>query len=140
MQPASVGYGGVRAPNADTYEFASGARRFEIGAANPAPHVALREAADVIDEVGIDRITGRIRGLAGQFARAVPEDGLLSPRDPESGLVTVDAADPEETVERLRDVGVVVRALPEPAAIRASIHAVTTSADIERLVTALDWG
>jgi cysteine desulfurase/selenocysteine lyase len=141
LAPRTVGYRSVETPTADPYEFAAGARRFEVGSANPAPHVALREAIEVIDEVGVKRIQQRIQRLAAQFVDSVPSDALRSPETPESGLLTVDVEDPEATVDRLADDGIVVRALPSSNAVRASIHAVNTSADIDRLVEALapEW-
>jgi len=39
--------------------------------------------------------------------------------------------------ERLADEGIVVRSLPEPSAVRASIHAVNTESEVDRLATAL---
>jgi len=55
--------------------------------------------------------------------------------------VTVDVDDPEATVERLADEGIVIRSLPHPDGIRASVHAVSTEAEIDRLVDALaaEW-
>ena len=138
LLPTTVGYRSVETPTADPYEFAAGARRFEVGSANPAPHVALAEAIEAIDEVGVDRIAERIRELAGQLADGVPDDRLLSPREPESGLVTVDVDDPEATVDRLASAGIVVRALPTPDAVRASVHAVNTEAEVETLLDALE--
>ncbi|MDL0127646.1 aminotransferase class V-fold PLP-dependent enzyme [Halobacterium salinarum] len=138
LTPNTVGYRSVETPTADPYEFAVGARRFEVGSSNPAPHVALAEAIDAIDEVGIDRIAARIQELAGQLAVGVPHDRLLSPMDPESGLVTIDVADPEATVDRLASEGIVVRALPTPDAVRASVHAVNTHTEVERLLDALE--
>jgi selenocysteine lyase/cysteine desulfurase len=138
LQPTTVGYRSVETPTADPYEFATGARRFEVGSANPAPHVALAEAVDAIDEVGVERIADRIRSLAGQLTTGIPEDRLLSPPDPESGLVTIDVDEPEVTVERLASEGIVVRALPTPDAIRTSVHAVNTQAEIEQLLDALE--
>ncbi|WP_394328406.1 aminotransferase class V-fold PLP-dependent enzyme [Natrinema salaciae] len=138
LEPRTVGYRSVETPTADPYEFAAGARRFEVGSANPAPHVALREAIDVIDEVGIDRIEARARRLAERLADSVPDDRLRSPSAPESGLVTIDTDDPAATVERLAADGIVVRALPEPNAVRASVHAVNTATDIDRLLEGLE--
>lgn len=141
LAPRTVGYRSVETPTADTYEFAAGARRFEVGSANPAAHVALREALEVIDEVGPGRIRDRIQRLVTRFTDSVPNDALCSPETPESGLVTVDVENPAATVERLADDGIVVRALPKPNAIRASIHAVNTAAEIDRLLEALapEW-
>jgi selenocysteine lyase/cysteine desulfurase len=52
--------------------------------------------------------------------------------------VTIDVDDPEATVERLAADGIVVRALPEPEAIRASVHAVNTRQEVNRLLAALN--
>jgi selenocysteine lyase/cysteine desulfurase len=141
LAPRTVGYRSVETPTADPYEFAAGARRFEVGSANPGPHVALRTAVDAVDEIGPDRIEDRIRRLAGRFAEGVPDDRLLGPATPESGLVSVDVADPAAAVERLAAADVVVRALPWPEAVRASIHAVNTETDVDRLLDALaaEW-
>ncbi|MCU4744557.1 aminotransferase class V-fold PLP-dependent enzyme [Natronoglomus mannanivorans] len=141
FEPRTVGYRSVETPTADPFEFAAGARRFEVGSANPAPHVALREAIDVITEIGMERIEDRVRRLAGRLTDEVPDDRLLSPSTPESGLVTIDVADPAATVERLSADGIVVRALPFPNAIRASVHAVNTEDDVDRLLDGLrrEW-
>ncbi|WP_135306100.1 aminotransferase class V-fold PLP-dependent enzyme [Haloarcula amylovorans] len=138
LEPRTVGYRSVETPTADPYEFAAGARRFEVGSANPAPHVALAEAIDAIDEVGVDRIAEQIHQLAGRLADGVPDERLHSPMTPESGLVTIDVDDPKATVDRLASEGIVVRALPAPNAIRASIHAVNTRTEIDRLLDALE--
>lgn len=138
FEPRTVGYRGVETSTADPYAFAAGARRFEVGSANPAPHVALREAIDVLDDVGLERIEARIHRLAGRLAGGVPDDRVLSPSTPESGLVTVDVDDPAATVDRLAADGIVVRALPGPAAIRASVHAVTTGAEVDRLLDVIE--
>ncbi len=138
LAPRTVGYRSVEAPDADPFEYAAGARRFEVGSASPAPHVALREAVDAIDEVGVGEIRDRIRELVERLIESVPDDRLLSPATPESGLVSIDVDDPEGTVERLSDDGVVIRSLSEPEAVRASIHAVNTARDVDRLAEALE--
>ena len=141
LEPRTVGYRSVETPTAAEPEFATGARRFEIGSANPAPHVALRESIRTISDIGLDRIENRVQALAGRLASGVPDERLLSPSAPESGLVTIDVDSPSETVERLRADGFVVRALPSPDAIRVSVHAVNTAAEIDALLDALavDW-
>jgi cysteine desulfurase/selenocysteine lyase len=138
LAPRTVGYRSVETPTADPYTYAAGARRFEVGSANPAPHVALREAIETIEAVGVERIQQRSHRLASRLAENVPADRLLSPRTPESGLVTIDVDDPSETVERLGSEDIVVRALPHPEAIRASIHAVSTAGDVDCLLDALE--
>ena len=137
LQPRTVGYRSVETPTADPFQFEPGARRFEVGSANPAPHVALGEAIETIEDVGVERIEERVQRLASRLADAVPAERLLSPATPESGLVTVDVEDPAATVERLATEGIVVRSLPDPAAVRASIHAVNTETEVDRVATAL---
>jgi len=138
LEPRTVGYRSVETPISDPYEFATGARRFEVGSSNPAPHVALAEAVDTIDSVGVDRIAARVRQLAGRLTDGVPDERLHSPSVPESGLVTIDVDDPDATVERLVSEGIVVRALPKPDAVRASVHAVNTPAEVDRVLDALN--
>ncbi|KAB1191207.1 MULTISPECIES: aminotransferase class V-fold PLP-dependent enzyme [Haloferax] len=138
LQPRAVGYRGVKEPTSETTEFEPGAKRFEIGTTNPAPHVALREALEISDDVGIDRTERRIADLATQFVERVPPEKLVSPAEPESGLVSFRVDDPERTVERLAADGIVVRTIPEPTAVRASFHAFNDSSDVEALLSGLE--
>lgn len=138
LVPGPIGYRGVVEPTASEYELAAGAKRFEVGTINPAPHAALREAIAIAEEIGVETTERRIRRLAGRLADGVPEDRLLSPAEPESGLVTIDVEDPERTVDRLREDGIVVRPLPAPDAVRASVHAVSTEAEVDDLLAALE--
>jgi len=141
LHPHTVGYRSVETPTADPFEYAPGARRFEVGSANPAPHVALAKAIDTVDDVGVERIEARIGRLTDRLVEQLPAERLLSPATPESGLVTVDVAEPGPTVERLSAAGITVRALPEPAAVRASVHAVNTESEVDRLADELtaEW-
>ncbi|WP_092704120.1 aminotransferase class V-fold PLP-dependent enzyme [Halovenus aranensis] len=138
LAPRAVGYRSVEEPTGDEFAFAAGARRFEVGTTSVAPYAGLAEAIEIIESVGVDRIHERSQRLAGRLADAVPADRLLSPAAPDSGLVTVDVEDPEATADRLAEDGLIVRPLPEPASIRASIHAVNTEEDIDRLTAALE--
>lgn len=138
LQPHAVGYRGVTEPTSDELEFEDGAKRFEIGTTNPAPHVALREAMELSEEVGFDRISDQISTLTTAFVESVPEENLVSPAGPESGLVSFTVDDPESTVERLKADGIVVRTLPEPDAVRASFHAFNDETDVEALLSGLD--
>jgi len=125
LAPRAVGYRSVEDPNADEIVFKEGAKRFEVGSTTPAAHVGLIEALDAIDDaVGIATIEDRIASLTDRLKDGVPDDRLLSPREYESGLVTIDVDDPEATVDRLADEGIVVRSLPHPDGVRASVHAV----------------
>jgi len=137
LEPRTVGYRSVENPTGDQFAFKPGARRFEIGTANPAPHVALCEAIETVSAVGLERIERRVRRLAGRLADGVPDDRLHSPPQPESGLVTIDVDAPAETVDRLERAGFVIRELPYPEAIRVSVHAVNTDTEIDALLEAL---
>ncbi|AGB30564.1 class V aminotransferase [Natrinema pellirubrum DSM 15624] len=137
LSPAAIGYRSVEEENADDYRYAPGARRFEVGTASPAPYAGLTEAIDLLEAIGIDAIQRRIETLTDRLKDGVPDDRLVSPREYESGLVTIDADDPAATVDRLADRGIVVRPLPTPDAIRASIHAFNSEADVDALLEAL---
>ncbi|MFC3959285.1 aminotransferase class V-fold PLP-dependent enzyme [Halovivax cerinus] len=138
LVPGPIGYRGVVEATAERYELEPGAPRFEIGTINPAPHVALRTAIETAEAIGVEQIESEIRRLASRLADGVPDDRLLSPAEPESGLVTIAVDDPEAVTERIRDEGLVVRPLPEPDAIRASVHAVNTADEVDDLLDALE--
>jgi selenocysteine lyase/cysteine desulfurase len=139
LQPSAIGYRSVEDSGAVDYTLKTGAPRFEVGTTNPAPYAALSASVDLIGSIGLDTIESHIRDLAVQFIEGVPDGRLISPRDPESGLVTVRVDDPESIVEGLRtEYDVVVRSLPEPeGAVRASLHVYNTPADVDRLLTGL---
>ncbi|MFD1600861.1 aminotransferase class V-fold PLP-dependent enzyme [Halobellus rarus] len=139
FHPGQIGYRSVAESSAEEYELKDGAPRFEIGTTNPAPYAALSESIDLLESVGLGTIESHIDDLATRFVEGVPEGRLVSPRDPESGLVTVTVDDPESTVERLQEeYGIVVRSLPDPEnAVRASLHVYNTIDDVERLLEGL---
>ncbi|WP_411966288.1 aminotransferase class V-fold PLP-dependent enzyme [Haloferax sp. YSMS24] len=138
LQPHAVGYRGVREPTSDTMEFEPGAKRFEIGTTSPAPHVALREAFQVADEIGLERTERHIADLTTRFVDEIPDERLVSPPEPESGLVSFRVDDPGETVEQLADDGIVVRTIPEPNAVRASFHTFNDESDVDTLLAGLE--
>jgi selenocysteine lyase/cysteine desulfurase len=136
LEPRRASYRGVTDPNADGYEFRSGARRLDIGTRSPAPHAALVTAIDTIEAVGLDTVQAHVERLTDRLKDGLG-DRLLSPREYESGLVTFAADDPEGLVTRLRSEGVYIRSLPYPGTVRASVHVFNTAADVDRLLDAL---
>ncbi|WP_254544332.1 aminotransferase class V-fold PLP-dependent enzyme [Halomarina pelagica] len=136
LRPAMVGYRSVEEPDADEPTLKPGAARLEVGTTNPAPYVGLRAAMDLIESVGLDAIESHVAGLAERLADGLG-DRYLGPADPESGLVAFEVDDPEATVERLAAEGIVVRSLPHPDAVRASLHVFNTESDVEALLDAL---
>jgi selenocysteine lyase/cysteine desulfurase len=137
LEPRAVGYRSVTSPGTPHLEYEDSAARFEIGTTSPAPHVGLAEAMDAIEEVGLDRIESRIEALTDRLKDGIDDDRLLSPRSYESGLVTVAVDDPETTVADMAERGIVVRSLPSPDAVRVSVHAVSTAAEIDSVVEAI---
>jgi selenocysteine lyase/cysteine desulfurase len=136
LSPERVSYRSVE--RGDEFEFAPGAKRLEVGTSSVAPFAGLRRAIRLVrDEIGYGTITSRIGRLTERLKEGLG-DRLLSPRAYHSGLVTFEAAEPSETVAGLRESGVVVRDIPDPAAVRASIHVFNTESDVDRLLDALD--
>ncbi|ACV10973.1 aminotransferase class V [Halorhabdus utahensis DSM 12940] len=136
LAPRQIGYRSVEESGATSYEYKTGAPRFELGTASPAPHVGLAAAIDLLESIGMETVQTRIERLTDRLKAGLGER-LISPREYESGLVTFDAGDPEATVERLADAGVIVRSLPYPEAVRASVHGFNTAEDVDRLLEAL---
>ncbi len=138
LAPAAIGYRSVVDENAAAYELAPDARRFEVATASPAPHAGLTASIDLLESIGLETIEGRIETLTNRLKDGLPSERVLSPQSFESGLVTIDVDDPEGTVERLGDRGIVLRSLPRPDAIRASIHAFNTREDVDALLEGLE--
>jgi len=136
LDQTRIGYRSVQDPDAEPYAYYDGARRFEVGTTSPAPYVALAEAVETIEGVGLGTVQQRVERLTGRLKDGLG-DSLLSPTAYESGLVSFAADDPEATVERLAEEGIVVRPLPHPQAVRASVHVFNTAAEIDQLLDAL---
>jgi selenocysteine lyase/cysteine desulfurase len=136
LTPTRIGYYSVEDYDAAEYEFYSDARKFDLGTRSLGPFVALKTAIEQMQAVGLEAVDQRITRLADRL-KAGLGDRLRSPRDAESGLVTFAAEDPEATVEQLAEEGIQIRTLPDPDACRASVHAVNTEGDVDRLLDAL---
>ena len=139
LQQTRIGYRSVDDMDAAEYAYHDGARGFEVGTTSPAPYVALAEAIETMEAVGLRTVERRVERLTDRLKDGL-DDRLLSPDGYESGLVTFAAEDPDATVSRLGDHGIVVRSLPHPEAVRASVHAFNTTEEIDRLLELLDSG
>ncbi len=137
LEPRRIGYRSVEDPSNRDYTYHEGAPRFEVGTASPLPHVGLAEAMELLTEIGMETVESRIERLTDRLKDGIDDERLLSPREYESGLVTFRVDDPEATVERLRERDVIVRSLPYPKAVRASVHAFNTAEDVDALLDGL---
>lgn len=137
LQPAQVCYGSVEDPDATEYTLKPNAHRFERGTASPAPHVGMARAVDLLESVGLDEIETRIEQLTDRLKGEIPDHQLLSPTNFESGLVTIDVVDPESVVDQLKSEDIRIRSLPDPEAVRVSVHAFNTAEEVDALVAAL---
>jgi L-cysteine/cystine lyase len=95
-----------------------------------------------LDELGWDWIHGRARAAqaAGREAlAALPGVEVLTPPGPQGGLVTFTIAGrpPARACAQLAERGVIVRDLPRPDALRASLGFFTDEADIAALAAAV---
>ncbi|WP_255198184.1 aminotransferase class V-fold PLP-dependent enzyme [Halorarius litoreus] len=135
LRPRHLGYRSVP-KGSEGLEYKPGAARFEVGTQSLAPYAALREAIAIHEELGADTVTAHIDGLARRLGDALG-DRLVSPREPESGLVTFRVDDPETTVERLEARDIYVRTLPSSGVVRASVHVFNTADDVDALLDAL---
>jgi selenocysteine lyase/cysteine desulfurase len=104
---------------------ATNARRFDISPSWPA-YVATASALEVVERVGVDTIHAHNLRLADRFLA-----GLGRPPG-NSAIVTVDVPDARE---RLARAG--IRAAVRAGHVRASFHAYTTEADVDRALEAL---
>mgnify|MGYP000356625434 CR=1 FL=1 len=137
LEPVQLGYRSLADFEADPYELHPDARRFEVGTASPAPYAGLREGIAVVEELGYDAVTDRIERLTDRLKDGVDSGRLVSAPAYESGLVTLDAEDPEGTVERLAESDIVVRDIPGTGTVRVSVHAFNTADDVDALLDAL---
>jgi selenocysteine lyase/cysteine desulfurase len=136
LTPGVAGYRSVDDPTAAELALKPGAPRLEVGTTSPAPYRGMIRAMETVEAIGYDTITARIERLTDRLKLGLG-DRLLSPRAYESGLVTFEADDPEAVVERLGDQGIHVRSLPDPEAVRASVHVFNTASDVDALLDAL---
>jgi selenocysteine lyase/cysteine desulfurase len=115
-------------------EWHGDARRFDTGFPSSEQVAWALGALDVLEEAGLERVQRRAIGLAGLLAAELVKRGKpVAPRG-ESTLVSFEDDDPSATVERLRERGLVTRAIPRRPYVRASVGGWSSEDEIERLV------
>jgi len=126
-----VGYKSAASPNGPV-ALHEDARRFEVSTSSPAVLAGARSAVETVREVGVGTVEDRVSRLTRRLEEQLGDRHLSTG----GGLVRFEDATPDETVARLNDDGVVVRALPS-GDLRASVHVFNTREDIDRLAEAL---
>ncbi|WP_435360819.1 aminotransferase class V-fold PLP-dependent enzyme [Haloarchaeobius sp. DFWS5] len=137
LKPVQLGYRNLKDPYAEPYEFEAGAKRFEFGTVAPAPYAGLREAIEMMEDVGLDTVEDHIADLTDFLKDELGDDRLVSPREYHSGLVAFSDDDPEATVEQAAEQGVKIRSIPTKNVVRASLHVFNTRDDVDALLDAI---
>ena len=119
-----------------------GARRHEVSTLPGALLGAWRAAIEWLESLGWDWIHERVadrQAAARDGLARIPGVRVLTPRGRQAGLVTfvVEGTDPERACAALARQGVIVRPLPRPAALRASLGFFADEDDVARLVSAV---
>jgi len=113
--------------------FHDGAARFDTGNVIGTLAVWVLSALDVLEDADWDQVLERGPRLAGRLAELLRERGVeVMPRGP-STLVSWRVEDAEREAERLADRGFIVRDVPGPGLIRASVGAWSTEEELEGL-------
>ncbi|WP_208348857.1 aminotransferase class V-fold PLP-dependent enzyme [Pseudaestuariivita rosea] len=139
---------------ANGFEFATGAKRFENWESYVAGRVGLMEAVRYARNIGLANIEGRVTRLAQDLRDMLSDVDGISVHDlgqKKCGIVTFtkDGIDPKATAEMLRTSGINVSVSPVTAArldleprnlnalVRASVHYFNTHDEIARFVEAV---
>ena len=137
-----VGWRSPREPYAllhDRLDLAETAAALELGHPPFAGVFALSASLDLIEQLGIRRISGRIVELTGYLHGRLDAAGIgvRSTRDEAhlSGITIAAADDPAGAVGRMSEQGILVSARGE--GIRVSVHYYNNREDIDRFVEAL---
>ena len=110
------------------------AHRFDSAAAAPEHFAWAAASLDVLEEPGLSEAQAYAADQAATLAATLAERGATVARRGRTTLVSWEDPEPEASVERLRDEGVVIRNLPGTAYVRASIGPWNDQSDVDRLL------
>jgi len=145
LRPTSIGWMSVKDPfnfNRYNFEFADSAKRYDSGSYNLAGIFGLGGAIELIQEIGIERISHRVLQLTDRLVAGLRDKGyrVFSPRTPTegSGIVSFssDLHDHEQTQRHLQGEHRIVIAV-RCGRLRASPHCYNTEREIDQLIEAL---
>ena len=146
IEPTGIGYRSAeRVLYPDGYELRKDIDKLRVSSTSAALRAGLLAAIGFVQDVGTKRIEERNLSLASSLKAglaSITGVTVLSPMDGPgcSGLVsfTVDRMEPEEAVARLWDSHrVLVREVPYPSCVRASLDFFNTEEEVERVVEAV---
>ena len=144
IQPTYVGYMSVKHEPGVEWEFAEGARCFELGGRQQAAWAGMAAILNWMENsVGYEWLYARILSLTTYAYNAlskVPGLELLTPEPGKSGIIscTIEGLKDDEVVKVLCDEhNILIRNIPSTHAIRISTSFYNTEEEIDSLVEAL---
>ncbi|MFB6209560.1 MAG: aminotransferase class V-fold PLP-dependent enzyme, partial [Candidatus Nanohaloarchaea archaeon] len=151
MEPYQLGGGMIRKVEKSGIEYEEIPGKFEAGTENVAGAVGLGEAADYLEEVGMEDIYENDRKLSSSIIRELRDiEGIevVSPEDASLVSFRADFAHPHDIAEILSQNDVAVRAghhcaqiqmeqMDLSGTVRASPYLYNTEKDVERFVEAV---
>lgn len=145
LAPSRIGWASLATDHGehDEIKLSPGARRFETATVNAPAFRMLAAAANMMAEIGFDKVYQRARSLANRARNRLDQSGkvqIVTPSDAASGLLTVAIGehDPEQVVKELWEKHrIVIRTIPNTNAIRASFHVFNTEEEVDRFAEAL---
>ncbi len=141
--PTFIGWRGITAckPNV---QWQQDGQKFEVASSAYPLYGSLREAIAHANQWGdrrerYERLC-KLSGMLWQKLAAIPQIECLKANPPEAGLVafTIAGKSPVSVMHKLeREQQILIRSIPEPDCLRASVHYLTVEDEIDRLVSVL---
>ena len=143
-QPTLIGWRSLSHEGDGSSSFHADARRFEVATSCIPLFAGLDRSLQLLEAEGsAEQRLARIRELAGQLwhgLQLLPEVETLLQEPPPAGLVSfrlTRAGNTGRAVQRLGEQGLWIRSLDDPPCLRACTHITSTTAEVERLLSAL---
>jgi selenocysteine lyase/cysteine desulfurase len=142
LEPTAVSWFGVEdqfAFDPTGFKLRGDARRFELGTPAVPTVYTARAGLQLIEEIGVERIRGRVSSLTEDLLQRALAAGFkvrsAAYSEQRSGIVMVEHPEPAAAVRRLTDAGVIVD--HRPGAVRFSPHFYNTTDDNEKAIRVL---
>jgi len=141
LQPTATGWFAQQDPHVmDIYHHKphASARRFESGTPNACGLFAAEAGLELLMEVGMEAVGEQIARVTASIKDAVDVHGwqLVTPRDRHGAMLAIRSNDAPTLVERLAERDIILT--ERDGNIRIAAHFYNNSADVEKLVAALE--